>query len=60
MDNSCLESYRIEGVHIWDLFDVFLMHRLAWGGMLEFGSDASLRNACDCLLFQILLFEIDI
>jgi len=28
--------------------------------MLEFGSDASLRNACDCLLFQILLFEIGI
>ena len=28
--------------------------------MLEFGSDASLRDACDCLLFQILLFEIGI
>ena len=28
--------------------------------MLEFGSDASLCNTCDCLLFQILLFEIGI
>jgi len=28
--------------------------------VLEFGSDASLHNACDYLLFQILLFEIGI
>jgi len=28
--------------------------------LLEFGSDASLYDVCDCLLFQILLFEIGI
>ena len=48
MDNSFLESCRIEGVHFRDLIDVCL----AWGGILEFGSHA-LRDACDSLLFQI-------